>query len=60
MPTMHPAVAAEISHRTRLWNALIPRRACRVEPGRTHVRYLHPTKGWRRVANARLGLPVGA
>lgn len=48
--------AAMIARRTTLWNGLIPRRATRVEIGLTHTRYLHPTKGWRKVSNSRLGL----
>lgn len=50
------SISAAIGHLTRLWNSLIPRRSVTVEHGPTHVRYLHPTKGWRRVANRRLGL----
>lgn len=45
-----------VAHRTRLWNALVPRRAVRVETTLTGIRYLHPTKGWRHVSAKRLGL----
>lgn len=37
------------------WNAVIPKRAINVqEDGPNHLRYLHPTKGWRRVARKRV------
>ena len=39
-----------------LWNAIIPKVAMNVEIGATHTTYLHPTKGLRRVSNARLGI----
>ena len=50
-----------MTRHTQAWNALIPKRAVRVEVdfSPTHVRYLHPTKGWRCVAKKRLGLPIG-
>ena len=41
-----------------LWNATIPECAMRIEIGATHVTYLHPTKGLRRVHKRRLGLDV--
>jgi hypothetical protein len=41
---------------TILWNALIPKCALRPGIGETHVTYLHPTKGFRRVSNKRLGI----
>ena len=28
-------------------NSVVPKRALKVEIGETHVRYLHPTKGWK-------------
>ncbi len=45
-----------IARLTALWNAHIPKCAVKVEHMPDHVRYLHPTKGWRRVSNKRLGL----
>lgn len=41
---------------TARWDALIPRRAKAVEIVGKHVRYLHPTKGWKRVGVKRLVL----
>jgi hypothetical protein len=42
---------------TRLWNALVPAHAKALDAwAETHVRYCHPTKGWRRVSKKRLGL----
>ena len=43
---------------TALWNATIPKCALRIEIGRTHVSYLHPTKGFRRIHKRRLGLDI--
>ncbi len=54
---MHPITKLALDRRTLLWNALIPRRAVAVEVGRTHTSYLLPTKGWKHVANSRLGIP---
>lgn len=49
-----------IAAATARWNALIPKRALLVEhvptENPTHVRYLHPTKGWRLVSYMRLGI----
>lgn len=44
------------------WNRLVPRCAVLVEqhPARpNHVRYLHPTKGWRNVHKSRFGSAIG-
>jgi hypothetical protein len=45
---------------TSVWDAHIPKCAKLIEhvpPEKpTHVRYLHPTKGWRNVSYKRLGL----
>lgn len=53
---MHPLTQIAIASAVARWNALIPKRACRVDLGPEGVRYLHPTKGWRLVSNKRLGL----
>lgn len=45
-----------LARASALWNSVIPRRATHLEVGETHVRYLHPTKGWRLVHKRRLGL----
>lgn len=44
---------ASISYR---WDQYIPKSAIRVSWTDDSVRYLHPTKGWRRISNRRLGL----
>lgn len=46
-----------VEQQTMLWDALIHKKAIAVTFERDHVRYIHPTKGWRRVANSRLMLP---
>ena len=49
-------VAMRIERQTRLWNMTISKHATRFEFHPTHVRFLHATKGWRTIANRRLGL----
>jgi hypothetical protein len=53
---VNPFAALEAARLTRLWNGTIPKCARFVEIGETHTTFLHPTKGWRRVSNKRLGL----
>lgn len=44
----------DLALKTAQFNALVPKRAVRVERTVTgDVRYLHPTKGWRRIARKR-------
>lgn len=47
-------INAEIQRR---WNALVPRHAvCVQNADRKGLRWLHPTKGWRKVSYRRLGI----
>jgi hypothetical protein len=46
-----------VAQQEMLWNALIHKKAIAVTFDWDCVRYIHPTKGWRRVANRRLALP---
>ena len=48
--------ALAAARRQALWNATVAERAIGAEIGATHTTYLHPTKGYRRVSNKRLGL----
>lgn len=38
------------------WNRWVPKCAVDVEMTPTHVRYLHPTRGWKRVSRRKVGL----
>ena len=52
---MHALTKLRLDRQTALWDATIPKRAKLIEVGETHTTYLHPTKGYRCVSNARLG-----
>jgi hypothetical protein len=53
---MTPLNALAMVARTQRWNALVNKKAIAVSFERTFVKYIHPTKGWRRVSNRRLGI----
>ncbi|CUA90979.1 hypothetical protein Ga0061061_11729 [Chelatococcus sambhunathii] len=45
-----------IDFRTRQWNALVAPRYRLINETATHMIFLHPTKGHRKIAKRRLGL----
>lgn len=48
-PVAQPETEAQrhLARMTVQFNSLVPTRAVRVERAGRHVRYLHPTKGWK-------------
>jgi hypothetical protein len=53
---MTPLNALAMVAQAQSWNALVNKKAIAVSFERTFVKYIHPTKGWRRVSNRRLGI----
>lgn len=43
---------------TQRINAFVPRCAVDVRMTETHVEYLHPTRGWKRVSYKRIGVKL--
>ncbi|MBN4095631.1 hypothetical protein [Methylobacterium sp. OT2] len=38
------------------WNAIAPKRIAAIRYGADAIHVLHPTKGWRRISQKRLGI----
>lgn len=45
-----------INLHARRWNALVSPKLRYVDEDATHIRFLHPTKGFKRISKRRLGV----